>query len=269
MLSCPEGHLFCSECIRRSSEEILGLAKLDFPCLQAGCGSPFTLSTLQKALKPKTFDLLLRKIQETEIEQAGLDDLVKCPFCTFATIMPNPEDKVLYCKNPDCLRESCRLCQEPNHIPLRCEEVEKQGETDMRTFIEMRVSEAMLRTCWSCKKRFYKTEGCNKMTCSCGASMCYVCRKPVNDYEHFGGRKGQCPQSSNEAQLHQQEMEKALIEAKAKYQMEHPETAGLKLKHDPELIIAKSDSQPKDFLFNPHHYENSDSSTDSDEDGYY
>jgi TRIAD3 protein (E3 ubiquitin-protein ligase RNF216) len=108
MLSCPDGHLFCTECIRRSTEEVLGQAKLQFPCLQGDCSMSFSLSTLQKAVKPKTFDLLLRKTQENEIEQAGLEDLVKCPFCTFATIMPNPDDKVLYCKNPDCLKESCR-----------------------------------------------------------------------------------------------------------------------------------------------------------------
>lgn len=78
-----------------------------------------------------------------------------------------------------------RLCNEPNHIPLRCEEVEKEKETSYRTFVENKMTEAMIRTCWHCKKRFFKVEGCNKMTCTCGASMCYLCRKPIKDYDHF------------------------------------------------------------------------------------
>ena len=111
MLPCPEGHLFCVECIKRSSEELIGQAKVKFPCLEGQCTEEFTMVTLQKALRPKTFSLLLGKIQEEEIRQADIEDLVTCPFCSFATIMPNPHDKVLCCKNPECLKESCRWMQ--------------------------------------------------------------------------------------------------------------------------------------------------------------
>lgn len=79
-----------------------------------------------------------------------------------------------------------RLCKEPNHVPLRCDEVEKQGETSMRTYIEARLTEAMIRRCHRCQKAFVKEFGCNKMTCTCGATSCYVCRAKDIDYDHFG-----------------------------------------------------------------------------------
>ena len=65
--------------------------------------------------------------------------------------MENPEDKVLVCRNPDCGRESCRLCQESNHVPLRCDEVEKTEGT--RKEIEEKLTEAMIRECPKCNKK--------------------------------------------------------------------------------------------------------------------
>ena len=103
--------------------------------------------------------------------------------------MSNPDDKVLKCLNPDCLKESCRLCQEPNHIPLRCNEVEKKSEVAMRTFIENYISEAVMRACHKCGKKFFKNTGCNKMTCICGATSCYACKAKDINYDHFNGRK--------------------------------------------------------------------------------
>ncbi len=43
-----------------------------------------------------------------------------------------------------------RLCKEPNHIPLRCDEVEKGIELEMRKFIEEHVTESMIRKCPRC-----------------------------------------------------------------------------------------------------------------------
>ena len=108
MQACPDGHLFCKDCVQRSSEELIGQAKMKFPCLAADCEADFATTTLQKVLSPKMFSNLLRKIQEEEIQQAGIEDLVSCPFCSFATVMPDPNDKVFKCMNPECLKESCR-----------------------------------------------------------------------------------------------------------------------------------------------------------------
>ena len=43
----------------------------------------------------------------------------------------------------------------------------------------------MIRKCPACKKGFIKSDGCNKITCGCGAYVCYLCQKLIKDYTHF------------------------------------------------------------------------------------
>ena len=52
-----------------------------------------------------------------------------------------------------------------------------------------------MRECPKCGIRFFKEEGCNRMTCSCGQVMCYQCRKPITGYEHF--QSGGCVLHTN------------------------------------------------------------------------
>ena len=202
------------------------------------CDEAFSLSVLQKALKVNTFSKWLSRIQIKEIEKADIEGLEQCPFCPFATIMDTlPEQNKLFaCQNPDCGKESCRLCKEFSHIPLRCEEVEKDAEVRKRTYIEKKMTEAMIRKCYKCSKPFVKADGCNKMTCDCGASMCYLCRQPVRDYKHFFGQGGvaqagqTCPLWSDNNSIHERDVARGALEAKSEMDKENPE---VKLKHDP------------------------------------
>lgn len=91
-----------------------------------------------------TFAKLAQRKQIEEIEKANIDGLESCPFCDFATI-PDPHDKLFFCLNKDCMKESCRKCRKVSHIPLKCEEIEYDEDVKMRTYIENKMSEALLR----------------------------------------------------------------------------------------------------------------------------
>ena len=250
MLPCDGGHLFCRECVQRASEVAIGEGKHQLNCL-GQCDEVFSLSILQKALKASTFSKWLGRIQLAELEKAEIDGLEQCPFCNFANIMDTSpeENKVFVCQNPDCGKESCRLCKEISHIPLRCEEVEKDAETRKRTYIENKMSEALIRKCYKCHKPFVKLDGCNKMTCpDCGAQMCYLCKQPVRDYKHFYGQGGvpqagqMCPLFSDNNSIHERDVARGALEAKSEMDKENPE---VQLKHDPaaniNLEAAKTD----------------------------
>lgn len=104
--TCDDGHVFCHACIVRGTEAKLSDGQSHIQCF-VNCESEFSLAVLQKVLKPTQFSILLKKRQENEIMTAGLEGLVSCPFCHFASIPP-PENKVFECLNPECMKESCK-----------------------------------------------------------------------------------------------------------------------------------------------------------------
>lgn len=127
--------------------------------------------------------------QIEEVKAAGMEDLEVCPFCDFATI-PAAADKLFTCLNSECMIESCRLCKEPSHLPLKCSEVEKDDEVKRRVYVENKMSAALIKKCYNCQKPFIKSDGCNKITCPCGKAQCYLCGTPVSGYSHFNGQGG-------------------------------------------------------------------------------
>jgi hypothetical protein len=80
------------------------------------------------------------------------------------------------CANPLCQRISCITCQKSWRDPHVCHE---PLLTDLRATVEAARTAAVKRTCPRCNLSFVKSSGCNKLTCVCGYSMCYLCRKAL------------------------------------------------------------------------------------------
>ncbi|KAJ9606902.1 hypothetical protein H2200_008912 [Cladophialophora chaetospira] len=80
------------------------------------------------------------------------------------------------CKNPTCSRKSCLKCQKAWHDPHVCHE---PLIISLRTTVEAARTAAIKRICPRCGTSFVKSSGCNKLTCVCGYSMCYLCRKNI------------------------------------------------------------------------------------------
>lgn len=88
------------------------------------------------------------------------------------------------CFSPTCARASCLSCSAPWHDPHTCYSSQL---TSLRLTLERATTDAIKRTCPNCNLAFVKSEGCNKLVCLCGYSMCYVCREGLKDvgYAHF------------------------------------------------------------------------------------
>ena len=122
-----------------------------------------------------------------DVLKAAALALVTCYRCGFQCEMSEAAGVLMHCPMANCQAITCRNCGEEGHVPLRCDENEKKDEVKKRLSVEEAMSKVRIRECLKCKTKFYKLEGCNKMTCSCGAKVCYICRKDITkqNYSHF------------------------------------------------------------------------------------
>jgi TRIAD3 protein (E3 ubiquitin-protein ligase RNF216) len=192
MVQCRNGHLFCFKCIRKRIDEIIygGLkAHASLSCMAIDCcEESIPLSEISRALPNDVIERYEYRQAQEAIVEAKIEGLVYCPFCN----IPYEVDKcvqVLDCQNPKCLKASCIKCKKLSHLALRCEEVEEKSETALRREVEERMTKAVIRECNICKAELIKAYGCNRVTCMCGNTMCYVCKRAISysDMLHFCG----------------------------------------------------------------------------------
>ena len=109
MLSCPAGHFHCRQCVRMAAESWASQGWTTFPCLSGQCEHNYSLFSLQQVLLERTLSLVVRRVQEEELRTARIPDLVSCPFCPYAVIIPGESSRVFHCENPECMKDSCRF----------------------------------------------------------------------------------------------------------------------------------------------------------------
>lgn len=106
-IECEGGsHIFCKECVIRGSSTSISNGESAVFCFM-GCKKEIPLNILREVLPEHAVEALINKRQELEISQAEVDGLVTCPFCPFQMEI-GPEIIVFTCKNPECMRISCR-----------------------------------------------------------------------------------------------------------------------------------------------------------------
>lgn len=126
------------------------------------------------------------------------------------------------CRRESCGRKSCLQCLKSWHDPHICHE---PLIVSLRTTVEAARTAAIKRTCPRCGTSFVKSSGCNKLTCVCGYSMCYLCRKNIGKAgsnteggegyrhfcEHFRPTPGQKCQECDKCDLYRAEDEDAEV----------------------------------------------------------
>lgn len=144
------------------------------------------------------------------------------------------------CHSPTCSRASCLSCSAPWHDPHTCYSSQL---TSLRLTLERATTDAVKRTCPQCNLGFVKSEGCNKLVCLCGYSMCYVCRQGLAEEgyhhfcQHFRERPGETCRECNKCDLYRVEdeervMKRARESAEAEWWNSQGESAQKGLKNE-------------------------------------
>ncbi|XP_006889681.1 PREDICTED: E3 ubiquitin-protein ligase RNF216 isoform X1 [Elephantulus edwardii] len=187
LTQCADAHLFCKEClIRYAQEAVFGSGKSELSCMEGSCTCSFPTSELEKVLPQTILYKYYERKAEEEVAAAYADELVRCPSCSFPALLDS-DVKRFSCPNPRCRKETCRKCQGlwKEHNGLTCEELAEKDDIKYRTSVEEKMTAARIRKCHKCGTGLIKSEGCNRMSCRCGAQMCYLCRVSINGYDHF------------------------------------------------------------------------------------
>lgn len=187
MTQCTDGHLFCKEClVKYAQEAVFGSGRSELSCMDGSCTCSFPTSELEKVLPENILCKYYERQAEEAIAATCADELVRCPFCNFPALL-DKDISLFSCPNPRCRKESCRKCHVvwKEHAGKTCEQVMERDEIRLRVAFEEKMTAARVRKCHKCSTGLVKSEGCNRMSCRCGAFMCYLCRDPINGYNHF------------------------------------------------------------------------------------
>ncbi|KAN0085637.1 hypothetical protein V8E55_006771 [Tylopilus felleus] len=172
------GHTYCVACLRHFISSALESDQLPLTCLgdEARCRVPVAIPTIQQFLPPASFNRLLEAAFDVYIaKHPQTFKHCKTPDCS-QIYRAGEAPKTLHC--PSCFSVVCNGCHEDAHDGLSCAEGKAQRDPAERERLNdawIASQNGRVRKCPQCSVPIEKLDGCNHMTCPCGAHICWRC----------------------------------------------------------------------------------------------
>ena len=188
-------HVFCFTCVRDYVKTELDKGNTSFKCMaSAACPGLVANRDQQAVLGDDLFELFSKREQIFSVTKANIDGLYNCPICNTGAIhVPHEDGDIFWCISDTCAMPTCILCKKQAHWDMPCEKDEKREKEKQ---LEEEQTMRMVKPCKRCNVDIQKTDGCNKMTCICGAYMCWLCGADISGlgYNHFTTNGSKCRQ---------------------------------------------------------------------------
>ena len=177
-LICPEinccSSLFHLACLKAYALDCLNNGKFPIKCPQAGCGYDITSIYLNQIVGLEEMCKYLRLITGKELFR-NPKHYTQCATrdCDHIFRHLNSHDTSYELTCPNCHKKTCRRCKLGFHTGLSCVEYKHLDAVDVEAYKVF--TKENYQKCSNCNYYVEKTEGCNHISCRCGAEFCYKC----------------------------------------------------------------------------------------------
>ncbi|KAI1407147.1 hypothetical protein F5Y13DRAFT_195690 [Hypoxylon sp. FL1857] len=187
------GHVYCLDCFENLCTSATTQNTASQICCvgESGtCTKALSLPELQEHLSSAAFEGLLEQFFASYI-RLNPHILKHCPSTDCGYVYRvSSAPKMRTC--PHCLMSVCTACHS-QHGTMTCADYKDLSTGGFKAFERLK-KEIGIKDCPRCKTPLEKTEGCNHMTCRCGAHICWVCLKTFETsrpcYEHMNQEHG-------------------------------------------------------------------------------
>ncbi|KAI6138032.1 hypothetical protein BKA82DRAFT_4253736 [Pisolithus tinctorius] len=172
------GHAYCVTCLRHFLLSALEASEFPLRCLgnDGRCSISIPIPTIQHFLPPALFNRLLEAAFTFYLTRHPNEfKSCKTPDCTQIYRSTGSEAQVtLRC--PSCFSVTCSSCGE-SHDGLQCAEVRRRQaeEEERQNSTWVAAQGGRVKRCPRCNVLIEKLEGCDHITCNCGAHICWRC----------------------------------------------------------------------------------------------
>ncbi|CAF1057825.1 unnamed protein product [Didymodactylos carnosus] len=202
-IQCVQGHHFCVDCSQNIVRMFLFEPQSWIPLKCVTCNVALNESVFERQLKPEQIDLYQKNMLAFSWAKQLVkenEELVYCPFCSYAEIRNKDDIHFMYCPHPDCGKRSCLICrgelpnfQENYDYPDNEEEYEIKMITLSKHFkctelknekklLDDTLEQGQKLPCPNCGLSGMKDEQCTHMICpNCSQQWCYFCGKTLED----------------------------------------------------------------------------------------
>ncbi|EDR14433.1 uncharacterized protein LACBIDRAFT_304976 [Laccaria bicolor S238N-H82] len=166
------GHTYCTTCLRHYLTSAPDTKKFPLVCMgnEATCDTPISIPIIKKFLTEQRFNNLIEVAFLSYLDQHPQEfGYCTTPDCS-QIYQSNSTKTVLQC--PSCFSTICPSCHVEAHKGMTCDE--RKLHEQERLTKEWAATNGV-KKCPTCSGWLEKTEGCNHMSCKCGAHICWRC----------------------------------------------------------------------------------------------